>query len=391
MICVDMNSTLRALLVDLRGFPPRPDRLLELIRHFHDMGISMLLLEFEDLFPWSVDERLQSPYAYPESVVDAVQNECLRLSLPLGCVLTNAGIPDCATHVSSFRRLQDGLLVPDAVEAHATSALGLARHLVDDLLSLLPRLSGLYLRRGRLAAGAAPSAVHMDNFLRPLIEEVSKAIPSLFVDASLVRACRGSGPKHGDAQDERAQCAMRQGSTLHRVGGTAVSPDRLGSSLTSLEQWSGGHWHDTGELFRWRTRLGYAGPQVAPIEAGLHPIASWLSSSGSAGAESGELTERFRLLYDCLEQTWSEMQRLREALVVAARDAQRRSMFRAEFADALERLERLSETLHAHRAPIDAALEGLVEEEALHSFWEERFGPLREEAGRLGSRARELF
>jgi hypothetical protein len=385
-----MNSTLRALLVDLRGFPPRPDRLLELIRHFHDMGISMLLLEFEDLFPWSVDERLQSPYAYPESVVDAVQNECLRLSLPLGCVLTNAGIPDCATHVSSFRRLQDGLVVPDAVEAHATSALGLTRHIVDDLLSLLPRLSGLYLRRGRLAAGAAPNAVHMDHFLRPLIEEVSRAIPALFVDASLVTPCAGSGPKHGDGEDGGAQCAMRQGSTLYRAA-CAGSQAPLGSSRTALEQWSGGQWHETGELFRWRTRLGYAGPQVAPIEAGLHPIACWLSSSGTAGPQSEELTERFRLLYDWLEETWSEMQRLREALVVAARDAQRRSMFRGEFRDALERLDRLPETLHAHRAPIDGALEGLVEEDALHSFWEERFGPLREEAGRLRSRARELL
>ncbi|MHB1155916.1 MAG: hypothetical protein ACYC26_03650 [Phycisphaerales bacterium] len=57
--------TLRGVHLDLKGVPPTFERLLSLLDVFAAARYNVLLVEWEDSFPWTVDLRFRSETAYP--------------------------------------------------------------------------------------------------------------------------------------------------------------------------------------------------------------------------------------------------------------------------------------------------------------------------------------
>lgn len=57
--------------LDLKGVPPTPQRLLSLLKVIAAARYNALLVEWEDMFPWTVDVRFRCETAYtPEQVAD---------------------------------------------------------------------------------------------------------------------------------------------------------------------------------------------------------------------------------------------------------------------------------------------------------------------------------
>jgi len=54
----------RGVHLDLKGLPPTPDRFVGLLKLFAAARYNMVLIEWEDSFPWTVDQRFRSPTAY---------------------------------------------------------------------------------------------------------------------------------------------------------------------------------------------------------------------------------------------------------------------------------------------------------------------------------------
>jgi len=54
----------RGIQLDLTGVPPTAERLLELLELFAAARYNVVLVQWEDSFPWTVDERFRSPTAY---------------------------------------------------------------------------------------------------------------------------------------------------------------------------------------------------------------------------------------------------------------------------------------------------------------------------------------
>src|SRR5215211_6787634 len=59
----------RGIHLDLKGLPPTPRRLLELLDVIVAAHYNLILVEWEDMFPWTVDAAFRSPSAYSDAQV----------------------------------------------------------------------------------------------------------------------------------------------------------------------------------------------------------------------------------------------------------------------------------------------------------------------------------
>ena len=67
---------------DLKGAPPKVDYFLEMLRLISKGGATGILLEWEDMFPWTGTlEQFKNTDAYSEADVDIILNEAKTLKL----------------------------------------------------------------------------------------------------------------------------------------------------------------------------------------------------------------------------------------------------------------------------------------------------------------------
>ncbi len=55
---------IRGVHLDLKGLAPTFDRLMGLLDHFAALRFNVVLIEWEDMFPWHFDESLRSASCY---------------------------------------------------------------------------------------------------------------------------------------------------------------------------------------------------------------------------------------------------------------------------------------------------------------------------------------
>ena len=134
-----------AVHLDLKGLPPTDARLLELPALFRAAGFNAVLVEWEDMFPWTVDERFRSPTCYsPDTVrrfaslADEQDIELIPLVQCLGHMETPLRLPEYA----ALREQPDRC---DCLNAMANGARTLIEHMADDVLDLLPNTRRFHL------------------------------------------------------------------------------------------------------------------------------------------------------------------------------------------------------------------------------------------------------
>lgn len=135
----------RGVHLDLKGLPPTPKRLLELLDVFAAARYNLVLVEWEDAFPWSVDERFRCPTAYQIEDVrrffekaQAKDIEIVPLVQCLGHMETPLGAPG----YEKLREIPDD---PSGLNPLAPGAGELVERMVDDVLDVLPEVQRLHL------------------------------------------------------------------------------------------------------------------------------------------------------------------------------------------------------------------------------------------------------
>ena len=69
----DAAVGLRAIHLDLKGLPPTPERLMQFLRIVAAFRYNAVVVEWEDMFPWTTNKRLRCETAYsPETVKEFV-------------------------------------------------------------------------------------------------------------------------------------------------------------------------------------------------------------------------------------------------------------------------------------------------------------------------------
>ncbi|MEN8254477.1 MAG: family 20 glycosylhydrolase [Verrucomicrobiota bacterium] len=137
-ISEDPAVALRGVHLDLKGLPPTPSRLLELLEVFAAAHYNAVLVEWEDMFPWTVDERFRSTSAYTLEQVAAFAGKAKELGLEIIPLVQTLGHMETFLGIPGNETLQEVPGRPDGLNPLAKGSFELVDGLVEDALRLTP-------------------------------------------------------------------------------------------------------------------------------------------------------------------------------------------------------------------------------------------------------------
>jgi hexosaminidase len=135
----------RGVHLDLKGLPPTADRFVGLLQLFAAARYNVVLVEWEDSFPWTVDERFRSPTAYTPADIRRFTETARDLGLELIPLVQCLGHMETPLSVPGYEHLRE---IPDfeaGLNPLAPGARELIQKMVDDVLELMPGVRQFHL------------------------------------------------------------------------------------------------------------------------------------------------------------------------------------------------------------------------------------------------------
>lgn len=129
---------IRGIHLDLKGLPPTPRRLLSLLKVIAAARYNALLVEWEDMFPWTVDTRFRCETAYTPRQVEDFRQAAAALGLEIIPLVQCLGHMETPLSVSGYERLRELPHLSNCVNPLAKGARELVEAMVNDVLKLLP-------------------------------------------------------------------------------------------------------------------------------------------------------------------------------------------------------------------------------------------------------------
>ena len=136
---------LRGVHLDLKGTPPTAERLMELLRVIAAARYNVLLVEWEDMFPWTVDERFRSETAYRPDDIRRFTATAEELGLEIISLIQCLGHMETPLSVPGYEHLREVPHRPDVLNPLADGATDLIQRMVDDVLAVTPGVRYLHL------------------------------------------------------------------------------------------------------------------------------------------------------------------------------------------------------------------------------------------------------
>ena len=135
----------RGVHLDLKGVPPTADRLVELLKVIAAVRYNVVLAEWEDAFPWTVDERFRSPTAYTAADILRFRKTAQDLGIeiiPLVQCLGHMETPLSVPGYEALREVQGNSYVLNPLAEGARDLIG---NMVEDVLKLMPDVRHFHL------------------------------------------------------------------------------------------------------------------------------------------------------------------------------------------------------------------------------------------------------
>ena len=152
--------------LDLKGMPPTSERFVELPALLAAARYNVVLVEWEDAFPWTVDTRFRSSTAYSPETVRRFAAAAREHGLEVVPLVQCLGHMETPLSVPGAERLREAEDDPSTLNPLAPGARELIESMVDDVLRLLPETRYFHLggdearRLGTHPATAAYLAAH---------------------------------------------------------------------------------------------------------------------------------------------------------------------------------------------------------------------------------------
>ena len=139
-----MEGPDRALYISLGLFPPKAERLIELVGRFRQFGYGLVIIDWGGLFPWS-EKRFQCAQAYPEHAVVEVHSRAADSGLTLIPRLPAGGGMSTFLSPPGYRSLRLCGCDPDFIDPSSPGSAKFVSELLEDMRALLTDLSGVYI------------------------------------------------------------------------------------------------------------------------------------------------------------------------------------------------------------------------------------------------------
>jgi hexosaminidase len=436
----------RGVHLDLKGTPPTPRRLLGLLELFAACRYNAVLVEWEDTFPWTVDERFRCETAYSPEEVAGFHAAAEKLGLEVIPLVQCLGHMETPLSVGGYEHLREVPHQEDVLNPLAPGARELVQKMVEDVLAATPAL-----RHFHLGGDEAWSfGTHPDT--KAYVEAHGRAALYLQHVEPMLEALNGRGVRpilwHDMMQQWDADALGRLAARADLcVWGYSGHPDRTtghhswkvierfadhGVPLWGATAYKGAGGHDTDltdHHVHTDNALGWA--EVAPryglkgvfatawsrysthnvccetVEASLDSLVNVAvilhdARPPDGGVEAcvealGQVGEKQRFqasraamakLAEAREHGWRQVRHLRQLIATAAGDARRRPNSRM-----VQALRRLRAAVAQAEAAADVARQAyadLIPPIWVGRYLDERIAPLREELDALEPRARRL-
>ena len=131
--------------LDLKGVPPTPERLVDLLRVFAALRYNLVLVEWEDTFPWTVDERFRCETAYTPDEVERFRDRAAELGIELVPLVQCLGHMETPLGTPGYEHLREVPDRADVLNPLAPGARELVETMVADVLRLLPDVKRFHL------------------------------------------------------------------------------------------------------------------------------------------------------------------------------------------------------------------------------------------------------
>lgn len=142
------DSVVRVFLrLSFRGAPPGGDRFCRLLPLLACSGVQTIIVDWEESFPWAIDERMRGAGVFREEEVLGMQSVASSAGIELIPRLARCGLPFALDRVAGFSHLS-GFAADGEPPEVAAAAVRMVDRLVDDMLEVFQHVP-------RLAVGAA--------------------------------------------------------------------------------------------------------------------------------------------------------------------------------------------------------------------------------------------
>ncbi|MBI1336098.1 MAG: family 20 glycosylhydrolase [Phycisphaera sp.] len=135
----------RGVHLDLKGLPPTPERFVCLLRLLAGLRYDTVLIEWEDSFPWTVDERFRSPTAYTPADVQRFMGVASELGLDCIPLVQCLGHMETPLSVPGYEKLREVPDVASSLNPLDPASRELVQKMVDDVLRLMPGVTHFHL------------------------------------------------------------------------------------------------------------------------------------------------------------------------------------------------------------------------------------------------------
>ena len=441
----------RIVHIDLKGVPPTIDRLIELTDIFATCRYTGILVEWEDMFPWTVDEKFRSPTAYSPDDVQRFLAEAKEHGLIVIPLVQCLGHMETPLSLPRYKHLRETPYDGEVLNATASGGRELVQSMVDDVLGAFDGFETPYFHMGGDEAwtmGRHPdSAAYIEKHskaelylqhIEPIIDSLNaRGIrPLLWYDmmrewdkpakqrlgekADLVAWGYGGHPDDHTAANQIGSTNSIEpfheggvplwGSGAYKGadGHNRDHPDYENRQVNALG------WMDIHKRFDFKgiiitawSRYSVSRIQVEPIEGALDTMINLavilhdgkavprevvIDAIGSLG--EGE-KERFEKCWNALEEiqkhrfyTWEAIAAMSEAIYAATHDCKRReSRVLHHYLESVNGNMGVNED---HAVILKETLAGRMQQRWVDSYINERLEPLRQRIAELGRIVRDI-
>jgi hexosaminidase len=137
--------SVRGVHLDLKGLPPTPKRMLELLELIAAARYNAVLAEWEDMFPWTFDKNFRSPYCYTAKDIRSFHQAATKLGIEFIPLVQCMGHMETPLNVAKYKRLRELPFDCFGLNPLAKGAKELVQGMVDDVIALMPGLKHFHL------------------------------------------------------------------------------------------------------------------------------------------------------------------------------------------------------------------------------------------------------
>ncbi len=129
----------------LAGLPPTAERFVQLLKLFAAARYNVVVIEWDDSFPWTVDKRFRSPTAYTPEDIRRFQETAAALGLELIPLVQCLGHMETPLSVPGYEHLREVSNTSSGLNPLDPKARELVLAMVDDVLKLMPGVKRFHL------------------------------------------------------------------------------------------------------------------------------------------------------------------------------------------------------------------------------------------------------